>query len=224
MRISVVIPVYNGQAYLAETLDSVFAQTLPPHEVIVVDDGSTDASPEILRRYGDRITVIRQENQGVAAARNAGLARVTGEAIAFLDQDDLWPPDRNRQMAEALAAAPDMEVVAGLVETLNQMTVRRRVPKNMDTMFREILVGSFLIRPRVFARIGTFNTGVGYGDDTDFLLRRTEAGVPTIRLPVVTLIYRYHDTNASVDYLVTQHTLLSVFREALGRRRRRPAG
>ncbi len=220
MKISVIIPVYNGEAYLAETLDSVFAQTLAPYEVIAIDDGSTDGSPEILRRYGDRITVVRQENQGVAGARNTGLAHATGEAIALLDQDDLWPPDRNRQMAEALATAPEMEVVAGLVETINQITVPRTVPMNMETMHKEVLVGSLLVRRRLFDRLGGFSTGVGYGDDTDFFLRREEAGVPTIRLPVVTLVYRYHDTNTSVDNSVTRQSLLAVFHESLKRRRK----
>lgn len=220
MKISVIIPVYNGARYLAETLDSVFAQTLAPHEVIIVDDGSTDESPAILRSFGDRLRVFRQTNQGVAAARNAGLVQVTGDAIAFIDQDDLWPQDRNRIMAEALAANPNVGLVLGQVAMLNQVTVARNLPINMTTAPREMLVGSFLIRPSVFATVGNFNTGVGYSDDTDFLMRRGEHGIATLYLDIVALIYRLHDHNTSLNNETTQFHTISVFREALLRRRR----
>lgn len=221
MRISVVIPVYNGARYLRETLDSVFGQTLQAHEVIIVDDGSSDQSPEILRAFGDRLQVYRQENQGVAAARNAGLTHVTGDAIAFLDQDDLWPADRNRIMAEALAAHPEAGVVVGLVEMLDQITVRRAMPTYMGIAPREMLVGSQLIRPSVFETVGKFSTGVGYADDTDFLLRRGEHRIATHYVDTVSLIYRLHDHNTSTDNEATRHHTISVFREALKRRRQR---
>ena len=85
---------FNGAAFLRRALDSVLAQTYPLQEIIVIDDGSTDSSPEILMSYGDCLTVVRQENSGVAVARNVGLQKASGDLIAFLDQDDLWPHDR----------------------------------------------------------------------------------------------------------------------------------
>ena len=89
---STVIPVYNRADLISTTLDSVFAQGRPDLNVIVVDDGSTDETVSILEGYGDRITLIRQENKGPGAARNAGIAATTGEYVAFLDSDDLWFP------------------------------------------------------------------------------------------------------------------------------------
>jgi len=91
-RISVVIPSYNYARFVREAIDSALAQTYPPLEVIVVDDGSTDATPEVLASYGDRIRVIRQRNEGVARARNAGIATARGDYVAFLDADDVWHP------------------------------------------------------------------------------------------------------------------------------------
>ncbi|HEX3110532.1 MAG TPA: glycosyltransferase family A protein, partial [Thermoanaerobaculia bacterium] len=90
--VSVVIPSYNYARYLGEAIDSALGQTLPPLEVIVVDDGSTDDTPAVLAAYGDRIRVLRQKNAGVAVARNSGIAAARGECVAFLDADDVWLP------------------------------------------------------------------------------------------------------------------------------------
>lgn len=107
MKASVIMPVYNGSQYLAAAFESVLAQTYPLHEIIVIDDGSTDSSPDILRSYGDRLRVTRQDNQGIAAARNVGLRQVTGDVINFIDQDDLWPAGRTEALVRALQSDPD---------------------------------------------------------------------------------------------------------------------
>lgn len=92
--VSVIIPAYNAAKYLRETLDSVFAQTYPFFEVIVVDDGSTDATPSILTEYSDRIQVLNQSNRGSAAARNFGAKHAKGKWLAFVDADDIWLPSK----------------------------------------------------------------------------------------------------------------------------------
>jgi glycosyltransferase involved in cell wall biosynthesis len=100
--VSVLIPTYNCAAYLPAALDSVLAQTRPADEVLVIDDGSTDATAEVLAPYRDRIVCVRQANAGQAAARNAGLDRAAGDWVAFLDADDTWAPDKlERQLALA---------------------------------------------------------------------------------------------------------------------------
>lgn len=219
MKISVIIPVYNGSAFLAETLESVFAQTYAAHEIIIVDDGSTDSSPDILKSFGGRLTFIRQPNRGVAAARNVGLARATGDLVSFLDQDDLWPADRSRLMVETFMAHPSAQVVAGRVE----IRCERREPPPRDddlaTGHREYLVGSICVRRDLFQAIGTFHTGIGYADDTDFMIRRKEAKVETVFLREVTLIYRLHDGNTSIDSNVSTFHFMAALRERLKRRR-----
>jgi glycosyltransferase involved in cell wall biosynthesis len=90
--VSVVIPAYNAARYLAAAIDACLAQTLSPHEIIVVDDGSKDETPDICARYGDRIIAIRQANKGEAGARNTALGAATGEFIALLDADDTCAP------------------------------------------------------------------------------------------------------------------------------------
>jgi glycosyltransferase involved in cell wall biosynthesis len=102
-RVSVIMPCFNGEAFLAEAVDSVLGQTFQDFELIVVDDGSTDRSAEILEGYGARIRVIRQQNRGVSAARNAGVAESAGDFIAFLDADDYWEAGFLAEMVEGMA-------------------------------------------------------------------------------------------------------------------------
>jgi glycosyltransferase involved in cell wall biosynthesis len=111
--VSVVIPVYNGARYLATAIDSALAQTYTPLEVVVVNDGSTDSSHEVIASYGGRVRSVSQPNQGVAAARNAGIALADGEFIAFLDQDDCWLPGKVAAQVKCFELDPRL----GLVHT-----------------------------------------------------------------------------------------------------------
>jgi hypothetical protein len=110
---SVVIPVYNGAATLGRAIDSVLAQSWPAQEIIVVDDGSTDASAEVAASYGGVVQLIRQANAGVAAARNRGAAEAHGEWLTFLDADDWYYPDRLRWHAEWIARDPALDFLTG---------------------------------------------------------------------------------------------------------------
>jgi glycosyltransferase involved in cell wall biosynthesis len=224
VKVSAIIPVYNGGKFIAATLESVLGQSYPLHEVIVVDDGSTDASPAILRSYGGRVRVFRQTNQGVAAARNAGLRQASGDLIAFIDQDDLWPAGRTRAMVQALQADPRALVAAGLVEILYERAQPPGPLDKHDTSFREFYLGSLGIRKEVFDILGPLRTDLGHADDTDFMMRRREANIPTAYVDQVTLIYRLHEENTSSNRGESNRHLLAAFRASLQRRRRTRSG
>lgn len=107
-RVSVVVPCYNGEAFLERTLQSALEQTLPPREVIVVDDGSTDGSYDVARRFGSLVKVVRQDNAGESRARNVGIDMATSEWIALLDADDVWESTKLERQAEACAGRADV--------------------------------------------------------------------------------------------------------------------
>src|SRR3712207_2443148 len=114
MLFSVVIPVYNRAALVGATLDSVLGQEFEGEfEVVVVDDGSTDETPAVLARYGERVRVLRQENAGPGAARNLGIRTARGEYVAFLDSDDLWFPWTLSTYAEIIESCARPSFVAG---------------------------------------------------------------------------------------------------------------
>jgi len=109
--ISVVIPVHNGAGFVADAVRSVLAQRFPDREVVVVDDGSTDATPEVLREFGERIRTVRQPNRGVSAARNRGVVEARGDWVAFLDADDVWHPDKLQVQADVVGETPEVGLV-----------------------------------------------------------------------------------------------------------------
>jgi glycosyltransferase involved in cell wall biosynthesis len=125
--VSAVITVYNGEAVLRRSIESVLRQTAPVAELIVVDDGSTDGTPHVARSFGDRVSYVRQENRGVAAARNAGIHRARSRWIAFLDDDDEWLPDKVARQRAALDTQPEAALCySALFARLLDGTTRRR--------------------------------------------------------------------------------------------------
>ena len=115
MTISVIIPAYNVAAYIGETLDSLLAQTYPDYEAVIVNDGSTDDTEQVIASYraslGDRLVYVKQANGGLANARNAGLRVARGRYIALLDSDDLWAPEFLAKMLALLESDPTLDLV-----------------------------------------------------------------------------------------------------------------
>ena len=137
---------YNGARYIREAIDSALSQTLPPTEIIVVDDGSVDETAGILRSFGDRITVVRQTNQGHSAARNAGLAVATGEFIALLDHDDTSKPERFERQWRTLQENPDAASCFSGYWLFNDQGVLRECPASTGAARRPAIeyLGSVL--------------------------------------------------------------------------------
>lgn len=219
LRVSVIVPVYNGAAYLADAIASIRAQQYAPLEIIIVDDGSTDETAAIAASLGADVRYVYQQNQGPAAARNRGLKAATGEVIAFLDADDLWTPDKLELQLGILARHPGAAVVMGHMRAFREdPAIPVPSPYNGETALLANQVGSTLVRRTVFERIGGFDEGLRYGEDIDWLMRVREAGISIHVLAEVTLLYRIHANNMTRGG-DTSYVLTRVLHRSLERRR-----
>jgi glycosyltransferase involved in cell wall biosynthesis len=200
MRVSVVMPVYNGEAYVAEALDSVHAQTRQADEIVVVDDGSQDAGAAIVARYAD-VRCLYQPNGGCAAARNRGVAEAGGDVIAFIDQDDRWLPGHLARMLDVLERDPGIGFVACAVANFlsPEMTALPPgvVPAMLTVPQHGMGTNTLMARRALFERIGMFDPSMVPMDDSEWLLRAVDAGVRFVHLDEPTVCRRIHAGNQS---------------------------
>ncbi len=214
--VSVIVPAYNAEAFIAEALDSAFAQDYSPLEVIVVDDGSSDRTSEVASRY--EVQLVRQPNRGPAAARNAGLALARGEYIAILDADDIWPADRLSVLVGALSTGAG--IAMGLTEFF--VTPGEPTPPHYPFGLPNPLSGhmvALLARRRVFESIGAYNQELRLSEDIDWFMRAREAGVVIEPVDRVVSLYRIHARNTSRNKEAVRAMWLRTLRLSLARRR-----
>jgi glycosyltransferase involved in cell wall biosynthesis len=238
-RVSVIVPAYNCAGYLDQTLRSVLAQTFADLEILVIDDGSTDATGDVALGFGDAVRYERQNNRGVSAARNRGLSLARGEWIAFLDADDLWEPRK----LEAQMALADRRPAAGVIYCLNRYidghgaeieNYVRRIGVHRGETFVDLFCEFFLltsatiVRRDVVQKVGAFDESLKVGEDYDFFLRallRTELEVveqPLLRRRVHpgSLSRQDHLLDAETD-LATLYRFLERYPQLLRRDPRR---
>ncbi len=191
LKVSVVIPAHNAGQTIRRAIDSVLGQTLPAHEIIVVDDGSTDNTADLIRSYRKRVTLIRQKNAGVSVARNSGIEASTGEWIAFLDADDEWLPDKMQRQIEHLGRMPELKwafcayyTKSPPSNTLELKHNMRDLPKAVreqqvvENYFQAIITyglsawtSSLIIHRSVFETVGMFDPGMKRAQDSDLWFR-----------------------------------------------------
>lgn len=203
--VTVVMPVFNGTRYLAEALESVFAQVYRDYEVICVDDGSTDESAKCLEGYGGRVTVIRQANQGQGAARNVGIDHAAGRYIAFLDQDDRWYSSKLEREVRALEECPEAVLAYSNSDRMDHegslvrvgATLAERASALASPLGRLIgeglvLPSSMLVRREVLESVGGFDPQLTGFEDFDLCARLRQHG-RFVLLEESGLSYRVHD-------------------------------
>jgi glycosyltransferase involved in cell wall biosynthesis len=211
-QFTVVIPAYNAGGFLAETLQSVLAQTYPPAEIIVVDDGSKDNTAEVAESFGERVRLIRQVNAGVSASRNAGTAAASTEWVSFLDADDLWLPNHLLAHAAALAADPAADFCYSTYRTIRRSEGETAwipgpaVIPPAPEVFAQAVMDRCLIIPSITSMrrstlldMGGFDGRFNAVEDWDCWIRLSRRGARVVRVIELTSQYRIHPSQATGD-------------------------
>jgi glycosyltransferase involved in cell wall biosynthesis len=228
--VTCIVPCFNGERYLDEAIASILAQTHRPLEVIVVDDGSTDGSAGVAARHGDVVRYHRRENGGPGAACNTGLDLATGDLIAFLEQDDLWLPDKvGRQLAE-LEANPALGYCVTHIQNFWIPALDAEAQRHRDLPVMQPVPGyvvqTLMARRSVFDTVGRFDESLRFACASDWFLRASESGAAGRLLPDVLTRRRLHESNFSrLNRAASRDQFLHVVKASLDRRRRagRPA-
>ena len=197
--VSCIIPVFNGEKYVAETIESVIKQTYANIEIIVVNDGSIDNTLAELRPFRKQISLYIQPNLGQSAARNTGLKMAQGEYISFLDADDLWDSEKTQLQMDYLTANPS--ILACFAHVRNFWIPELQSEK--EQLEREGLIKfihpfslcTFLAKRCVFEQVGDFKTELSYGEDSDLFARLKEANLATAVVPRCLAFRRLHESN-----------------------------
>ncbi len=224
--VSCIVPVFNGERYLKEALESIRAQTYRPLEIIVADDGSTDGTAAVVADYGAQVRYLRQPTAGPSATRNLGLRAAQGEFVAFLDADDLWHPEKLARQMARFQARPDLDVCVTHVKNFWIPELSQEAERYKDHPRAQALPGyisgTLLTRRSVFDAVGPFNSELWFGDAMEWFLRATERGVVMELLPDVLTNHRLHHANIARRLnAASRAEFLQIVKKSLDRRRGR---
>ena len=214
--IATIIPAYNCERYLAEAIESVLAQNYRPLEIIVIDDGSTDDTAKIAKRFEPAIQYCFQANGGIGSARNRGIELAHSDFIAFLDADDLWPEGKLEHQMLAFHDNREIEAVFGLVQQFEQSSGGTT---DVGALMTGQLASSMLIRRESFDRVGPFRTDIKLGEFVDWYMRASEKGLRSRMLAEDVLRRRIHDSNTGLRHRDSSSDYVRLLKNALDRRR-----
>jgi glycosyltransferase involved in cell wall biosynthesis len=216
--VSCVIPVFNGERYLAAAIGSALAQTHRAVEIIVVDDGSTDATRSVAETFGASITYVHQNNAGPSSARNRGIQRASGDFVAFLDADDLWRPDKIEIQLGRFDGQSALAISSGYM--CNFVSPDAQIELAGGGVPEPNLGSSFMAPRSLFAEIGMLDPALRHRDLHEFVLRASDAGRVVEALLDVLVDRRIHDANMSHNRNAEgELELLAIARARIARRR-----
>lgn len=222
MKHSVIIPAYNAAAYIEQSISSALSQLGVDDEMIIVDDGSTDATIEVVKQLRDaRIQLLCQpSNLGVAAARNRALKVVSGDYVHFLDHDDLWSRDRMSILSNVIEAQqPD--IVSGWVEHFycDTLTQIQRAQYRLPVPQAAVLLASVVMRRKLIKQIGLFDPRLSSGEFIDLISRVMDLKPSWVRTDRVLFLRRIHGRNHTLTDSTSDTSYIEVIRRHLARGR-----
>ena len=217
VKVSVIIPAYNGDRYIEKAIAGILAQTYTNYEIVAIDDGSTDGTRQIIRQYGDRVRYFTQANQGVAASRNLGLSKAQGEYIAFLDQDDVFLPHKLASQVALLERNSSLGIVNSGWQIVDRDGVLQsavepwhQIP-DLNTanliIWKPVFLGAMLFRRSWLEQTEGFDTSLEQTPDVDLVIRLAGMGCQAEWVKQTTVKYRQHQANASKNTLLQSEEL-----------------
>jgi len=217
-KVSVIIPVYNGEKFLEEAIKSVFNQNYDNLECIVVDDGSQDQTSSIVRRFG-QVVYVYQDNAGVAAARNRGVKKSSGEYLAFLDADDVWDIKKLATQISYMEENPGIgysftKRKLFLDEGLDEFPAWVRIHR-LEQEMTAYIPSSLVVRRPVFEAVGYFDENYRVADDSDWFIRAKDAGIKLGIVGMTLLNKRVHSRCLSSNIELSKKELLKMFKASL---------
>ena len=220
--ISVLIPAYNAEKYIAEALESVLRQTYKDFEMIVVDDGSTDNTRCVVESFSGKVQYYYQENSGAGAARNHGIKLSRGDFLAFLDADDIWAENKLELQMHALAVDSRLDAVFGMIRQVfhkewKQKISEANIPEN--ELLKGYTQSTMLIKRQSFLRIGMFPQEYKLGEFVDWLLRAKEANLQMKLLSDLFLWRRIHESNIGIRHRPEIGDYVKILKKSIDRRR-----
>jgi len=215
--VSVILPLYNGRDFIESSINSVLSQSYTPFELLVIDDGSSDGSGDLVPA-DSRIRLFRRQNAGVAASRNFGIGQATGAYLAFIDQDDYWYPEKLDLQMQVLLADPEPGYVVTLMHNHLVGTTQRPDWLKPELLTEDpvgFLPSTLLVRRHVFTRVGLFTEDLVNASDLEWFVRAKEAGVDMHIIRQVLLQRNIHDDNCSHDNNTGKREMFSILRQRI---------
>jgi len=219
--VTVIIPVFNCENYLGDAIQAVLGQTYRPIEIIVVDDGSTDASSNVAKQYGSEVQYFFQQNSGAGAARNHGIKLAHGSFFSFLDADDLWLKNKLLMQLELFKKSNELDMVFGQVEQCYSPELEENFKKTIQVepgIMPGYHAGTMLIKKDSFQRVGYFDEKLRMGEFIDWYSRAKDCGLKSVMCDEVVMKRRIHKNNMGIRDRSNQKQYLQLLRASLARR------
>jgi len=220
--ISVIIPVYNREDFIAEAIESVLRQTYKNIELIVVDDGSTDNTRQVVETFADQVRYVYKPLTTVGETLNCGIEMAKGDYLAFLDSDDCWTKNKLERQIADLQENQNIEAVFGLVRQVHQSQWKVKI-QALKVPSEELLVGyvpgTMLIRRESFLRIGYYPSGIEVGESLDWHLRAKDKNLQMKVIPELMLWRRIHTTNMGIIQKANRVDYVRILKKSIDRRR-----
>lgn len=225
VRTSIIMPVKNGELFINESIESVLANMSYQDEIIIIDDGSTDRTNEIIYTFINEhknISLYRGNNLLPSGARNLGLEKARGTYISFIDHDDLWPKNRLNHHLSLLEQKRNIDIIQGMVQyfSLEPSKLEKFKFLNLNHSLFFFQLGSFTYRKEVFKKIGFFNSDLKFGEDVDMYSRIIDKKINIFKDSNIALLYRIHDTNMTHNHKENNsHVLVKILKDSIKRKK-----